>query len=525
VAKRSKRTNRKRYAAAVAAPEKEVAPGRLNGGGALAVIDIGSNSVRLVVYERLTRAPTPLFNEKALCGLGKGLTKTGNLDPDAVATALAAVRRFRALIDQMRVKTTHVLATSAPRDASNGKEFLAQVSEIAGVKVQLLSGKEEARLGAFGVVSGILDADGVTGDLGGGSLEIASVQNRKITGGETFPIGSLRLEEAASKSVKEAERIAADYLGKSDLMRSAKGKAFYAVGGTWRSLARLHMHQTGYPLRVMHHYSIKADAALDFCRLVARHDIDSLDSIDAVSRSRRPLLPYGAAVLGEVIRAMKPSEIVFSALGVREGHLFDLLTPEQKKEDPLLAACQELAYLRSRSPRHAGELGEWSGNVLAAMGLDETKAEARLRQAACLLTDIGWRAHPDYRGDQSLNLIAYGNFIGIDHPGRAYLALAAYYRYQGLSNEHMSPRIREMTTPRLIERARALGASLRVAYLISAAMPGVIGRTRIVVRDKKLVLVLPPDLEPLGGDRVLRRLGPLAKLASLDPAIVIEKEK
>jgi exopolyphosphatase/guanosine-5'-triphosphate,3'-diphosphate pyrophosphatase len=179
--------------------------------------------------------------------------------------------------------------------------------------------------------------------------------------------------------------------------------------------------------------------------------------------------------------------------------------------------------LRSRSPRHAQELGDWSGGVLEAVGLDETPSEARLRQAACLLTDIGWRAHPDYRGDQSLNLIAYGNFIGIDHPGRAYLALAAYYRYQGLGNEQtISARIREIATPRMIERARALGASLRVAYLVSGAMPGVIGSTRMEVRGRELTLLMPPELEALAGERLLRRLGQLAKLASKEPAIVIE---
>ena len=525
MANRSNLTSRNPSAADVAAAETgppEVAPGRLNG-DPLAVIDIGSNSVRLVVYERLCRSPTALFNEKALCGLGRGMTKSGKLDPAAVATALAAISRFRALIDQMGVPTAHVLATSAPREAADGREFVAKVAEIAGVKVQLLSGRDEARLGALGVVSGILDANGVSGDLGGGSLEVGEIRNRKVGAGETFPIGSLRLEESAGKSVKEAEKIAADHLGKSAILRRAKGRPFYAIGGTWRSLARLHMHQIGYPLHIMHHYAIDADSALDFCKLVARHDTESLDSIEAVSRSRRPLLAYGAAVLGEVIRVMRPSEIVFSALGVREGHLYDLLSPAAKREDPLIAACQELAHLRSRSPRHAHELGEWSEGVFAALGLDETPAEARLRQAACLLTDIGWRAHPDYRGEQSLNLIAYGNFIGIDHPGRAYLALAAYYRYQGLGNEQMSPRIREMATPRMIERARALGASLRVAYLISGAMPGVVGRTRVVVRNQSLTLVLPRDLEALAGERVLRRLGQLAKLAGRDPAIVIEK--
>jgi exopolyphosphatase / guanosine-5'-triphosphate,3'-diphosphate pyrophosphatase len=282
------------------------------------------------------------------------------------------------------------------------------------------------------------------------------------------------------------------------------------------------MRQKGYPLHVMHQYSIQAGEASDFCRMVARREIESLDSIEVVSRNRWPLLPYGAAVLDQVIKVMRPSEIVMSALGVREGHLYDLLSPEEKARDPLIVACQELAYLRSRSPRHIGELSPWSEKVFAAIGLDETAEEARLRHAACLLADIGWRAHPEYRGEQSLNLIAHAAFIGIDHPGRAYLALANFYRHEGLIDEALSPHIRELASTRIKERARALGATLRVAYLISGAMPGVVSRTRVEARGRALTLVLPADLAPLGGSRVDRRLGQLAKLAGMEPAIVVE---
>jgi exopolyphosphatase/guanosine-5'-triphosphate,3'-diphosphate pyrophosphatase len=157
-----------------------------------------------------------------------------------------------------------------------------------------------------------------------------------------------------------------------------------------------------------------------------------------------------------------------------------------------------------------------------AIGLDETAEEARLRHAACLLADIHWRAHPEYRGEQSLNLIAHAAFIGIDHPGRAYLALANFYRHEGLIDEQLSPRIRELVSTRLMERARALGATLRVAHLISGAMPDVVGRSRIEKRGKSLALVLPSDLAPLGGARVLRRLGALAKIAGLEPMIAVE---
>lgn len=500
----------------------EYAPGRLNGSGPVAIIDIGSNSVRLVVYERLSRTPMALFNEKELAGLGRGIAGTGRLNEQAVEAALAAMRRFMGLCEQMHVQSVHVLATAAAREATNGAAFLAEVEEITGAEVALLSGPEEARLSAMGVLSGIHEPDGIAGDLGGGSLEVVDIKRREVGLGETFPLGGLRLEEMSDKTLKKAEKIATDALSSSAVLANGKGRPFYAIGGTWRSLARLHMRQKGYPLHIMHEYAIPADEALDFCRMVARRDAESLDSIEAVSKSRRLLLPYGAIVLGEVIRVMKPSVIILSALGVREGLLYDLLDPETQAIDPLVSAAAELALLRSRSPGHAHELGPWTGQALAAIGIDETAEEARLRTVACLLADIGWRAHPDYRGEQSLNLIAHGSFVGIDHPGRAYLALANYYRHEGLVDENLSSRIRELATTRLIERARVLGAALRVAYLVSGSMAGVIPRTRIEARGDQLTLVLPRDREMLAGSRLQRRVAQLAKLGALKPAIAVE---
>jgi exopolyphosphatase/guanosine-5'-triphosphate,3'-diphosphate pyrophosphatase len=375
----------------------------------------------------------------------------------------------------------------------------------------------------MGVLSGIHEPDGIAGDLGGGSLEVVDIQGKQIGLGETFPLGGLRLEETSEKSLKKAEKIASEALSNSSVLAKGQGRPFYAIGGTWRSLARLHMRQKGYPLHIMHEYAIPAGEALDFCRMVARRDADSLDSIEAVSKSRRLLLPYGAIVLEQVIRAMKPSEVILSALGVREGLLYELLDSDTRALDPLISAADELALLRSRSPGHVRELGPWTGQALAAIGIDETPEEARLRTAACLLADIGWRAHPDYRGEQSLNVIAHGSFVGIDHPGRAYLALANYYRHEGLADELLSSRIRELATTRLIERARALGAALRVAYLVSGSMAGVIPRTRIEVRGDQLTLVLPPDRGMLAGSRLQRRVAQLAKLGALKPAIVVDE--
>ncbi len=495
------------------------APGRLQGLGPIAVIDIGSNSVRLVVYERLTRAPTVLFNEKVLAGLGKGLSKTGRLAETSLAQALAAVRRFKHVADQCGAASLHVLATAAAREAENGPPFVEELERICGVRVQVLSGADEARLAALGIVAGIHDADGIAGDLGGGSLELVDIRGETFGEGLTYPLGGIRLQEASEGSIRKAERIAQQVLEKTPILPALAGRSFYAVGGTWRSLAKLHMHQSDYPLRVMHNYSIPADVALDLCREVGRGAVELLPRIESVSKQRRELLPFGAVVLAQVIRAGRPKDVVLSALGLREGHLYELLSPEERLRDPLQAASEELAYLRSRSPAHNEETGAWTGAVFAALGLDETAEETRLRRAACHLADIGWRAHPDYRGTQSLAIISNAAFIGVDHPGRAFLALSNFYRHMGLIDDAVSPRLIQLAPPRLLQRAKALGASFRVAFILSAAMPGILPDVTVGRRGNRLVMDLPPHLADLDGEVLQRRFRQLAKLVGLETEI------
>jgi exopolyphosphatase/guanosine-5'-triphosphate,3'-diphosphate pyrophosphatase len=296
------------------------------------------------------------------------------------------------------------------------------------------------------------------------------------------------------------------------LLKSLQGRRFYAVGGTWRAIARLHMWQTGYPLHVMHGYAIPAKEAMEFSSLIHRVDPETLSRIEVVAEARRPLLAYGSIVLEQIMRVGKPEEIVVSALGVREGLLYERLDDDERRRDPLLAAARELNLLRSRSPAHGDELLGWTDAFMATTGIDETAEERRLRHAACLLADIGWRAHPDYRGEQSLNIISNAAFSGVDHPGRAFLSLAIFYRHAGLNEEELSPRLRELATTRLLDRARILGAVLRVAYVLTASMPGVLPRAPLVVERSKLKLQLKGDLAALAGGRLNNRVRQLGKL-------------
>jgi exopolyphosphatase/guanosine-5'-triphosphate,3'-diphosphate pyrophosphatase len=501
---------------------RKSAQGRIDHGPPIAVFDIGSNSVRLVAYEGLTRSPTPIFNEKVLAGLGREVQTTGLLAPDAVEKALGALMRFRALCSTMGVERMWAIATAACRDARNGRAFIAEAQSICGTRIDVLSGRREAELSALGVVSGIYRPDGIVGDLGGGSLELAEVHGHRIRPGVTLPFGGLALQDISERSLKNAARIVERALADVPILKEGRGRNFYAVGGTWRALSRLHMWQTGYPLHVMHGYVIPAKEASEFSRLVQRVDPNTMSQIEIVAEARRPLLAYAAVVLEHIVRIGRPKQVVMSALGVREGLLYSLLGEKEKKRDALIAAAQELNVLRSRSPRHGEELAVWADAFMASTGIDETPEEKRLRHAACLLGDIGWRAHPDYRGEQSLNVIAHAAFVGIDHPGRAFLALAVYFRHVGLNEDEVSPHVRELATTRMIDRARILGAVMRVAYLVSAAMPGVLPHTPMRVERGKLRLKVKGRYAALEGERVFARLRQLARLVGREPVLMTE---
>lgn len=502
--------------------ETEDAQGRLKNRAPVGVVDIGSNSVRIVIYEGMVRAPAVLFNEKVSCGLGRGIAQTGRMDEDAVERALAALARYRALADQARVETLHVLATAAAREAENGPDFIGRAQAILRAEIRILTGAEEARYSAFGVISAFRAPDGVAGDLGGGSVEMVDVRDQAIGDGVTLPLGGIRLQDASGGDLREAEKIARKLIAGSKMADACKGRVFYAVGGTWRAIAKLHMEETGYPLRVTHGYQITPDQAQKFLRKLVEADLDKLKGIHIISSSRRALLPFGAIVFLEIIRRMKPSAIAFSALGVREGYLFGQLDGDMRRRDGLLEAADELAVLRSRSPRHARELARWTADSFAAFGIDETVDEARYRDAACRLADIGWRAHPDYRSAQSLAIIAYSSFIQVSHEGRAFIALANYFRYEGLKNESLAPEIRTLTSERMWQRAKCLGAFLRVAYLFTAAMPGVIADLRWrKTDDGTMELVVPANRAALAGERPEARLSQLGKVTGVNVGLAI----
>lgn len=492
------------------------AQGRIKGARPVAVLDIGSNSVRLVVYERHARALTPLYNEKSACALGRGMAQTGRLADENMHQALEAMKRFALVARMMRVGKIYVLATSAVRDAANRDEFVAQVAAIMDTPVRVLSGEEEAHFAALGVFAGIPGFTGVVGDLGGGSLELSAIANGADTGGQSFELGVIRLQDEADGQPQKASAIVRAAMANSLLSGRGDGGQFAAIGGTWRSLAKLHQAEFDYPLHMVQDYVVPAADMIRYCdTIVTANSLKSYPGSGNVSSSRRDLVPFGAAVLAEILRAGHFHSVVFSALGVREGYLYGMLDERERAIDPLVQGADELSILRSRSPAHAEDLIAFSSAYLAEAGLMESPSELRLRKVACLLADIAWRIHPDYRAGQSVDTIAYGSLTGVDHPGRAFLAQVMAVRYDGLKSK-VATHLAGLGTPELTVRAKLLGALFRVAYPMTAAMPGILPRVRLGIEGKTLVLRLPVDLAFLDADHLRNRLRQFADFAGYD---------
>ena len=485
----------------------------------VAVVDIGSNSVRLVVYDGLRRSPSPIFNEKILCGLGKGLAITGKLDATAMVRALASLRRFKALTKQIGCVEVYAVATAAAREAENGGDFVDSAEKALGHGINILTGKEEARFAALGVIAGIPDADGLVGDLGGGSLELIDVRDGKLFDGVTLPLGPLRLIDMSGDNIGRARKMVDEYLSGAKVLEALKGRSFYAVGGTWRNLARVHLSHVGYPLHVLHQYTMTRQQARSISEFVSGLSSAALKDIKDVSNSRSNTMPFGSMVLERLLEMGKPRDVVCSVYGVREGFLYAKLPRKKATLDALLSSCWDFARRYARSPQHELELCDWTDQLFGKGALKENDAQKRLRYAACLLADIGWRAHPDYRADRSMSMISQAAFVGIDHPGRVFLALTIFYRYEG---EIMKDDLTRLLSEEEMERAHLLSSIFRLAYILSAAMPGMLPKIGLEFEGTKtLVLKLPSKLKDLMGERVEKRLGSLAFEMARSPRVQI----
>ncbi|MDF1791160.1 MAG: Ppx/GppA family phosphatase [Thalassobaculaceae bacterium] len=469
-------------------------------------MDIGSNSIRLVVYDHEGLSPIPVFNEKALCGLGRGLDETGELAPDAMGSALTNLQRYAEIASAMRVGRLDVLATSAVRDASNGAAFVSEIERRTGYSVRIIGGDEEARLAALGVISGFPDADGVVGDLGGGSLELIDVSDQHLGAHTTMPVGPLRIGDVEPGERRRMASLIDGYLREAPWLSNLSGRTLYAVGGAWRSVAKAHMAATKYPIEVIHGYTIDRTMLSDFLSVLARSSKKAIRSTPGISRRRADTMATAALVLQRVLARGKPDRIVFSAFGLREGCVFDRLPEEERHKDPLLVAAVSIARETNRFAPPAETVFNWLQPLFGTFA----KRDERLVRALCMLSDMAWAEHPSYRGEHAFLRVSRLPVAGLDHADRVFLGLGMLARYSGHVQIDAARKVDGLLDPERRALAVQVGLALRLGLTLSGGATALLRRTRIEARDDGFALSIAPDAVVLIGEVVERRVQALA---------------
>ncbi|EBA16517.1 phosphatase, Ppx/GppA family protein [Roseobacter sp. SK209-2-6] len=482
------------------------------------VVDVGSNSVRMVIFDGAARSPAYFYNEKIMCALGAGLSETGHLNPKGRERALSALRRFQHLARGMGLPGLSVVATAAVRDAKDGAEFCDEVERETGLKIWVIDGREEARLSAQGVLLGWPGSYGLVCDIGGSSMELAEIHDGEVGKRVTSSLGPLKLRDIKGGRRGRKEHIAQVIEGLRSEMGEQSDRLFL-VGGSWRAIARVDMMRRGYPLRVLHEYRMTARDVRETLKYIDATDIEELRNACGISNARMSLVPYAIDVLARLVKTFKPKDIAVSSYGIREGLLYEQMPQRLRKRDPLIESCRFAEAKDARLPGFGKTLYEF---VLPLFSND-SQTKKRLIKAACLLHDVSWRAHPDYRAEVCFENATRANLGGLKHSERIFIGLALLHRYrnkrQGTAYEYLYDLLDEKGQ----KEAEILGKAMRFGAMLMVTESGDIGRLKWQPRKRHLSLELPSKCEDLFGEVAQSRLKSLTNALEAELSVKITK--
>ncbi|MFD2739037.1 Ppx/GppA family phosphatase [Sulfitobacter aestuarii] len=482
------------------------------------VVDVGSNSVRLVVFDGAARSPAYFYNEKIMCALGAGMAETGHLSPEGRVRALSAMRRFRKLADGMGLSELTVVATAAVRDASDGRDFCEEVRRETGLRIWVIDGEEEARLSAQGVLLGWPGAYGLICDIGGSSMELAEISGGRVGRRVTSQLGPLKLRDIKGGAKARQAHIKEVIAGLQEKMGSQRDRLFL-VGGSWRAIARIDMYRRGYPLHVLHEYRMTVRSVSATVKFIQQSDLGKLRSACGVSSSRMALVPYAAEVLSRLVQSFKPKDIAISSYGIREGMLYEQMPQRLRDRDPLIEACR---FAEAKDARMPG-FGKVLYDFILPLYKSAPAPRKRLVKAACLLHDVSWRAHPDYRAETCFDNATRANLGGLKHSERIYLGLALLHRYSNKRENTRFADLYEMVDENTRLEAEILGKAMRFGAMLWMNKEEDRGELRWFPKKKVLELRLTADMMPLFGEVAQSRLNSLASSLGAEVTVSVAK--
>jgi exopolyphosphatase/guanosine-5'-triphosphate,3'-diphosphate pyrophosphatase len=472
------------------------------------VVDVGSNSIRLVVFDGAARSPAYFYNEKVMAGLGQDMARTGRLNPAGIERGFSTLKRFAALAKSMDIEPLTCVATAAVREAEDGPAFQARVEKETGLKLWVIDGQEEARLSAQGVLLGWPDAKGLVCDIGGNSLELAVVNKGKVGKRVTSQLGPFRLQQVAPEDLQAH---IAGILANLVEQVGTGHERIYLVGGSWRAIARLDMERSTYPMTVLHEYRMTPDAVRKTVKWIEDHDLNTLRSKVGISSSRMELVPLASQVLSQLIDVFAPSELAVSSYGIREGLLYEHMSTTLRRRDPLLEAARFTEKQMARLPGFGKKLYQFLLPLFPGLSPERE----RLMHAACLLHDTAWRAHPDYRAEACFDNVTRANMAALSHPERIYLGLALLHRYRNNRAQVQMAPLFELLGDEEILAAEILGKAMRFGAMFAIEDPSNAASFRYVP-GKSLDLHLTRTGRALMGEVALSRFQSLCKSMKIE---------
>ncbi|MGB7408332.1 MAG: Ppx/GppA family phosphatase [Pontixanthobacter sp.] len=486
-----------------------------------AIIDIGSNTVRLVVYGGAPRAPNVLFNEKVAARLGRDIAETGQLADEAVELALRGLRRFALLLREWRIAKVDVVATAAVREASNGADFLSEVRDL-GFEPRLLAGADEARISAMGVIGAFPGNRGIVADLGGGSLELIAFADNVPGNGTSLPLGTLRLPEHRGQAGGGEMAATLAAMLNNISLGHREGDTLYLVGGTWRAMAVVAMSARDYPLSDPHGFHMAADKARRLVGRLADLSPEELQGNPRITSMRASYLPDAGILLGALLDRLRPDRVVFSSWGLREGVLFDELEDFTKAQDPLLAGVGEFANSRGTPPVLATRIAAWTVGASKHANGTPTYGSERLRLSATMLALASMQIEPNLRTALAMDWALHKRWVDVDAAGRAMMAATVAANKNDCD---LPPELTELASADELEEAIGWGLAIRLCRRLGGRSNALLNVSRLTIEEETLVLQLEPpfaDLFGLPNEKDLRllaeRLGLSPEFRIVEPA-------
>ena len=478
------------------------------------VVDVGSNSIRLVVFDGAARSPAYFYNEKIMAGLGARMAETGRLNPEGVERGFAALRRFAALAKGMGIEPLTCVATAAIREAEDGPDFRDRVEDETGLTLHVIDGEEEARLSAQGVLLGWPDARGLVCDIGGNSMELAEVADGKIGRRVTSQLGPFRLQQIKGGKDGLKKHIAAVMADLAAKM-GTDHKRIYLVGGSWRAIARLDMERADYPMTVLHEYRMAPQDVSTTAEWIAGHDLNELRNKVGISSSRMELVPLASQVLLQLVKTFAPEELAVSSYGIREGLLYEHMSESLRKRDPLIEAARFTERQMARMPGFGKKLYQF----LTPLFPNITPDRDRLVLAACLLHDTTWRAHPDYRAEACFDNVTRANMAALSHPERVFLGLALLHRYKNSREDSPMAPLFTLLTAGEIREAETLGKAMRFGAMFDIDDPSDAAELKYSAKKNVLELRLTRTGQELMGEVAHSRFKSLCSALGAEPLV------